>query len=115
MNVLNERYATITEVKKILKDKVKVYKEEDKEELYEQKRALKHAKKFAALSMKEAEKLKNELGELDLSLSEAQIVKICDLLPATVDDVRAIFASERFRYSEEEIKKITGLVSQYKK
>ena len=55
-----------------------------------------------------------KLSELELKLTEEQIVKICDLLPETVDDMRAIFAKERFKYSEDEIKKILDIVDQYR-
>ena len=47
-----------------------------------------------------------QLSKLELDLTDDNIIKIVDLLPETVDDVRAIFAKERFRYNEEEIKKI---------
>jgi len=42
------------------------------------------------------------------------VSKIVDLLPETTDDVRAIFAKERFKYTEEEIKQITDLVDQFR-
>jgi len=114
MNVLKERCITLSEVRNILRKKEKEYKEEGKELLYEQKRALEHADKYAKLSVKDSKELMKKLSELDLNLTEDQIVKICDLLPETVDDVRAIFAKERFRYSEEEIRGIIDIVDQYR-
>ena len=114
MNVISERIVTLAEVKNILKDKKKDYTDEEKEQFYEQKRALDHASKAAKLSVKDAFKLIEEIKALGLSLTEDQGVKIADLLPETVDDVRAIFAKERFRYSEDDIKKILDVVSKYR-
>lgn len=114
MKVINERYISLAEVKKILKDKEKKYPKEEKELLYEQRRALEHSQRYAKLKIKDVRGLMKKLGELDMNLTEEQIIKICDLLPETVDDVRAIFAKERFRYNEDEIKKILDLIAQYR-
>ena len=65
---------------------------------YEQKRALEHAKNFGKLGKKDSESLRKKLSELNLSLTLEWTAKIVDLLPETVDDVRVIFAKERFKY-----------------
>lgn len=114
MKIKSENPITLAEVKDILKQKQKRYEEEEKELWYEQKRALEHAQKSAKLSLKDSKKLIGQLSKLELELTEDNIVKIADLLPETVDDVRAIFAKERFRYNEEEIKKIIEVVDQYR-
>ncbi|RLI94346.1 MAG: RNA polymerase Rpb4, partial [Candidatus Altiarchaeales archaeon] len=85
-----------------------------KEMLYEQRRALEHARASSKLKLKDVNEMIKKLEELNLNLSEDQLIKICDLLPETVDDVRAIFAKERFRYAEEEIKKIIDILDQYR-
>ncbi|RLI89994.1 MAG: RNA polymerase Rpb4 family protein [Candidatus Altiarchaeales archaeon] len=114
MKVINEKYASLSEVKKILEDKEKKYSKEGKELLYEQRRALEHSQRHAKLKIKDVRELEKKLGELDMNLTEEQIIKMCDLLPETVDDVRAIFAKERFRYNEGEIKKILDIIAQYR-
>lgn len=114
MNIIKERFVTLAEVKSILEAKEKRYAKEKLELPYEQRRALEHARKYAKLSTKDAAEMKKKLEELELKLTEEQIVKTCDLLPTEVDDVRAIFAKDRFRYSEADIKKILDLVAQYK-
>lgn len=114
MNVIDERAVTLAEVKVILEKTDKEYKAEEKEFLYEQKRALDHAKKYAKLGLNDARELVSKLGDIEPKLEEEQIIKIVDLLPETVDDVRAIFAKERFKYSEEDIKKVIELVSKYR-
>ncbi len=114
MNIIKERSVSLAEVKNILKDKKKEYTDEEKELYYEQKRALDHASKAAKLTPKDALKLMEGIKATGLTLTEDQLVKISDLLPETVDDVRAIFAKERFKYTEEEIKKILDVVAQYR-
>ncbi len=114
MKVLDERYSSLAEVKKILEKKNKEYKSEDKELLYEQRRALDHARTSSKLKLNEIDEMINKLRALDLGLPEDQLTKICNLLPETVDDIRAIFAKERFKYNEEEIKKIIDIVDQYR-
>ena len=113
MKSLESRPAPLAEVLSILKSKEKEYKTEEKELLYEQKRALAHAKSMTKLSEKEAGKLVKGLTELDIMLSEERAAKIADLLPETADDVRAIFAKERFKYEEADLQKITNLVKQF--
>lgn len=114
MNIISEKIVSLSEVKNILKDKKKEYSDEEKEQFYEQKRALDHATKAAKLSVKDVDKLIEEIKSLGLSLTEDQMVKMADLLPETVDDVRAIFAKERFRYGEDDIKKILDIVAKYR-
>ena len=104
----------MAEVRNILNETKRRYKDEDKEPLYEQKRALEHVQKFVRLTAADTKKLFAQLKELPLQLTDEQAVKIADLLPETVDDVRAIFAKERFKYKEDEIKQITDLVDQYR-
>ena len=58
--------------------------------------------------------MKKKLVGLELGLSQEQLIKICDILPETVDDIRAVFAKERFKYSEEEIRKIIDILDQYR-
>jgi len=114
MNVMEKKYVTIAEAKNVLDKTKKRYKDADMEMLYEQKRALDHANKADNLNFRDSASMLKKLSELELELNEGQIVKIVDLLPETVDDVRAVFAKERFKYGEEEIKKILEIVAQYK-
>ncbi len=114
MNIIEKRYITIAEAKNILDKTRKRYKKAGMEMLYEQKRALDHANKADNLNFRDSTAMIKKLSEMELKLNEDQIIKIVDLLPETVDDVRVIFAKERFKYGEEEIKKILDVVAQYK-
>lgn len=114
MNLMSEEPVTIAEVADILKKKEKQYKAEGKEPLYEHKRALEHAKASVRLNKKDSQDLRKKIVELDLDLNPGWVAKIVDLVPESIDDVRAIFAKERFKYGEEDIKKIIDVVDQYR-
>ncbi len=114
MEIISSRPAALTEVKNMLRQREKEITEEDEELYYEQKRALEHANKFAKLNLKDTKNLTKQISKLNLELSNEQTIKFGDLLPETVDDVRAIFAKERFKYSAEDIRKILDVVDQYR-
>lgn len=114
MNIIAEKVVPLAEVKNILREKKKEYKEAGKELFYEQKRALDHAEREGKMSLKDYSKFAEEIKALNMDLPEEQVVKIADLMPETVDDVRAIFSKDRFKYSEEEIKKILEVVAHYR-
>ncbi len=102
------KYVPLAEVKNILK---KISKER-KELTYEQRIALEHAEAFSKISVKATQDLIKELKTLE-RLEEFHVYKIADILPTTADDVKAIFAKERFTPTETEIKKIVELVAKY--
>ncbi|HIH00330.1 MAG TPA: RNA polymerase Rpb4 family protein [Thermoplasmata archaeon] len=103
-----DKIVSLAEVKNILK---KISKER-KELLYEQKIALEHAEKFAKLSAKQTKDLIADLMKLD-HVEELQAYKIADILPNTEDDIRAIFAKERYTPNDKEIKNILEIVKKH--
>ncbi|MBD3261139.1 MAG: hypothetical protein GF334_05570 [Candidatus Altiarchaeales archaeon] len=114
MEQLNEKPVTLAHVAEVLTKKEKEYEKMGGELLYEQRKAFEHAKRFHKLNVGDAEKLQKKLLDLPIGLSEERAVKIIDLMPESVDDVRAIFAKERFKYSEEEIKTVIDQVDQFR-
>ena len=102
------KMVSLAEVKNILK---KVSKERN-EISYEQRIALEHAQQFAKLPVKKTQDLIKELMKLE-HIEEVHAIKIADLLPTTEDDVKAIFAKERFTLSENDIKSILNIVRKY--
>jgi len=99
---------SLAEVKNMLK---KISKER-KDLLYEQKIALEHAEKFAKLSAKQTKDLITELMKLD-HIEELHAYKIADILPNTDDDIKAIFAKERYTPNDKEIKNILEIVKKH--
>lgn len=102
------KYVSLAEVKNLLE------KEEKNRELtYEQKLALEHAKHFAKIGVSKAKKMADELLKLD-RITEPFAYKIIDILPMHPEEVRAIFAKERFTLEDDEVKKIIKIVEKYR-
>ena len=103
-----DKIVSLAEVKNILK---KISKER-KEFLYEQKIALEHAEKIVKLTAKQTKDLITELMKLD-HIEEIHAYKIADILPKTEEDVKAIFAKERYTPNDKEIKNILEIVKKH--
>lgn len=102
------KYISLADIKNLLE------KEEKKRELsYEQKLALQHAQHFAEIGVTKARKMAAELMKLE-RITEPFAFKIVDILPMHPDEVRAIFAKERFTLEDGEIKKILKIVEKYR-
>ncbi|AFD00984.1 DNA-directed RNA polymerase, subunit F [Methanocella conradii HZ254] len=110
--VESEELLTLPEVRDIL-NRIKEEREKAGQELrYEQKRAVEHANLFAKVGAKESRDMVNELLTLEkMKLDIA--VKIANLCPRTKDELRAIYAKERFTLSEAELKAILDIVGKY--
>jgi len=97
---------TIAEVKKMLEDVSEHY-----EATYEQNLALDHATKFSKIDEESAKKLVEELTE---TLKKTQAIKIADIMPEDMADLRLIFAKERGSYKKEDLEKILEIVDKYR-
>jgi len=104
---IDEKNLTLPEVKKILQER-----KERAELLYEQGIALDHLMKFCKLDLESAQKLKDELLGIGISLELA--VKITDILPEDKYDLGVIFAKERHILNDEATGKILEIVKKYK-
>jgi DNA-directed RNA polymerase subunit F len=102
-------FVSIPEVKDILEDV-----QEGRELNYEQKLALEHATYSVQTTPKEAGKLIKALMEHE-RITEALAFKIVELWPTHPDDVKAIFAKERFTLKEDEIEDILQKVADHMK
>lgn len=102
------KLVSLAEVKNILR---KIAKERP-ELIYEQRTALEHAERFSTLSAKQTKDLIADLQKVE-HIEETHAYKIADILPKTADDVKAIFAKERYSPNEKEIKTILELVNKY--
>ncbi len=107
MKVLDVKAISMAEAKEILEKR-----EKEGEFGYEQKIALEHLKKHTRLSGPDAKKLSDEISSI-LRMSSETMAMIANVLPKTADEVRMIFARERFSLKEEEIAKIIEIVKKY--
>ncbi len=104
--VIKETFIPIAKVKEILK--------QVKDKTYEQKLAYEHVKKFSKINLEKAEKLIKELLELEMrKLKEHQIVKIVDLMPKDVEELKVILEKSQLPFKDDELEKIIEIVKKY--
>jgi DNA-directed RNA polymerase subunit F len=115
---MTERYVTLAEVKELLEEVSESRKgtagmlEDEDVLLASQKAALDHAQKVTKISLEDANKLIEEVSQLEI-VTDAIAVKIADILPRYPEDVRAIFYKERVTLGKDEINQIIEIVGKY--
>ncbi|MFH1323044.1 MAG: RNA polymerase Rpb4 family protein [Methanobacteriota archaeon] len=110
--VLKEETLTLPEVKNILDHIKEERKTEGKELGYELRKAISHAELFSKIDAKKSRELVNELSKLEKMKPEIAI-RIADVLPLSNDEIRTIYAKERYTLSEDELKQILELVVKF--
>lgn len=110
--VISEELLTLPEVKEVLNG-IRDDREKAGVELrYEQKRAVEHANTFSKIGGKESRDMVNELLTLEkMKLDIA--VRIANLCPKSKDELRSIYAKERFTLTDAELKTILDIVAKY--
>ncbi len=94
--ILRERYVTIAEASEIMNERAQIG-----ELSYEQGCALDYLQKFTKLDKETAKKLVEEL--ISLGVDEKTAVKIADILPEDIDDLKAIYYKRDLPENVEEI------------
>ncbi|WP_255149485.1 RNA polymerase Rpb4 family protein [Halorarius halobius] len=111
--VLDEEYLTVSEVKDDLADiEEERALDEEREMPYELARAIEHVNRFSIMSTEDAEQFVDELQELE-KVDEATAYKIVNLLPQDRDELRALYAQERYTLSGDELDDILNVVAKY--
>jgi DNA-directed RNA polymerase subunit F len=110
---LDEEYLTLAEAKEILEDIERERAlDEDREMRYELTRAVEHVNRFATLDVEESQEFVDELQELE-KIDEATAYKIANLRPRDRDELRAVFAQERYSLSGDELDDVLNVVAKY--
>src|SRR5574341_1041003 len=107
--VISEELLTLPEVRAELEKIREEREKEDKELGYELRKAISHAEVFAKLSPEKSRELVNELMKLEKMKPEISI-RIADILPLSNDEIRSIYAKERYTLTEQELKQIMDIV-----
>lgn len=103
-DVVKKKPVTIVKAKGILKDINK--------KNYDQKLAFEYASKFAKLTEKKADKLYEELSEAGIPrIKRRHLVKLVDLMPATPEEMRAVFAKEDLTLNKEDTEKVLEILA----
>jgi DNA-directed RNA polymerase subunit F len=110
---IDEEYLTLAETKELLADvETERAADPDREMRYELARAIEHVNRFAVLDPEESEQLVEDLQELG-KVDEATAYKIANLLPQDRDELRSVYAKERYTLSGDELDEILNVVAQY--
>ncbi len=114
--VIDQKPISISEAREILNEKVEEKVKETEEVdghqfTYEQNLTIDYVNKFAMLSADDAKKLRSKLEEY---ITPNQAVKVVDLMPEDLDDLRLIFAKERGMFDTEKLESILTLIDQYR-
>ena len=114
--VIDSKPITISEAREILLKKVEEKSDENNEVdghqfTYEQNLTIDYVTKFALLDADDARELVSKLEEY---LTTTQAVKVVDLMPEDLDDLRLIFAKERGQLETDTLQKILDLLDQYR-
>ncbi|WP_276271434.1 RNA polymerase Rpb4 family protein [Haloarcula litorea] len=110
---VDEEYLTLAETKDILEDlEMERAADEDREMRYELKRAIEHVNRFTLLEPEESREFVEKLRELE-KVDEPTAYKIANLRPLDRDELRAVFAQERYSLSGDELDEVLDVVRQY--
>ncbi|MBQ7621836.1 MAG: hypothetical protein IJV47_01405 [Candidatus Methanomethylophilaceae archaeon] len=115
---MTERYVTLAEVRDLLEEVAESRKgtagelEDEDVLLASQKAALDHAQKVSNISLEDANKIIEEVSQIE-EVTDVIAVKIADILPKYPEDVRAIFSKERINLSSDKINQIIEIVGKY--
>jgi DNA-directed RNA polymerase subunit F len=107
-SIIQEEFLTLAEVKELL-DQIRLKRADEEELGYELRRAIRHADLFAKGTAIESRRMVEEFLKLEKMTKEIA-VKIAEIRPVTKDELRAIYAKERFTLSEEELNQILEII-----
>ncbi len=112
MEIIEEKPIPLVKVKKILEDRYL----QGKVNLF-QRKAYEHSKKFSKIDEESTDKLIEELKEfnkkINRKLREEDIVKIAEILPQNIDELRAVLVQGGINIKKEEAEEIINIVRKY--
>lgn len=108
--IIQQEPITMIEVKKSLAD----IKKRDGELNFRANKAEEYLNDFVTLGVDKAKELKKKLNALKISrLKEDQIIKIIDLLPNKVDDLKVILSGYTLTLSKKDMEAVVGVVQEF--
>jgi DNA-directed RNA polymerase subunit F len=107
--VISEEKVTLPELRAALQGVESERIAAEKELSYEFRRSMDHANQLAKTTPEKSKELTEKLLKLEKMKPEIAY-RIANIMPKSRDEVRAIFAKERFTLSPEEIDSIIDLV-----
>lgn len=108
--IQKEEPMTIAQVQKA----IEVIKKRDEELNFRTLKTEEYVNIFAKLSLKDSQELFKKLQELDIPrLKDVHIVKLVDLLPVHVEEVKVILQGYTITISQENMKKIAKTIEEF--
>jgi len=109
--ILSEELLTLPEVKEMLNEIVEDRTSREEELGYELRKAINHTEMFAKTTKEKSRELVNRLLELKKMKPEIA-VRIADIMPLSRDELRTLYAKERYTLTEEELDEILSFVTE---
>jgi len=110
--ISSEEKVTLPKVREILQSVEAQRISSEKEMSYEFRRSLEHANTLAKTTPEKSEDLVRELLKLEKMKPEIAY-RIANIMPRSRDELRAIYAKERFTLSPEELDAILQIVASH--
>jgi len=110
--VLGEERITLADLKEVLTEVAGARQEEVTEMSYELRRSIDHATHLARNTPEQAKDLVASLLKLE-KMKPDIAYRITNIMPRTRDELRAIYAKERFTLTGEELDQILTLVAEH--
>ncbi|MDD1667597.1 MAG: RNA polymerase Rpb4 family protein [Methanomicrobiales archaeon] len=110
--VLGEERITLAELKEVLTGVAESRQEDATEMAYELRRSIDHATHIAKNSPEQAKGLVEALLKLE-KMKPDIAYRIANIMPRTRDELRAIYAKERFTLTGEELDQTLALVAEH--
>jgi DNA-directed RNA polymerase subunit F len=107
--IRSEERVTLSEVRDVLANVEAERLEAEKEMSYELRRSIEHANQLAKLPVDNSRALVEELLKLEKMKPDIAL-RIANIAPRSRDELRAIYAKEKFSLSGEELDEILELV-----
>jgi DNA-directed RNA polymerase subunit F len=106
--VLDEKPITLAETREIMEKALK----DDEEPIYEQTITMEYLKKFVKLKPEEARELVEKLASTNERIKREIIIKLVDLLPQDDEDIRVVFAKERYALTKDELGSLLQVIKE---
>jgi DNA-directed RNA polymerase subunit F len=110
--VISEEKVTLPQVREVLLGVEAQRLAAEKEMSYEFRRSIEHANQVAKTSPEKSVALVEQLQKLEKMKPEIAF-RIANIMPKTRDELRAIYAKERFTLTTEELDSILEIVSSH--
>ncbi len=110
--ILSEERVTLPEVREVLAQVEAERIASEKEMSYELRKSIEHANQISKMPADKSRELVKELLTLE-KMKPDIAYRIANIAPRSRDELRAIYAKEKFSLTSEELDAIVGIVQNY--